>query len=113
MKPAPHRVVRSADSPLDGQIPVSSLGDLAQATLSSHATIVSTIMSSIFPQLQNGILDQLIGQQAILDDVQLLGFLQHLLGNQTGAFPIPKTMSPQQVAELIKVYICGRKITQL
>lgn len=97
------RSVHNTFGDLDN-LPASAQNMFAD-TQSEHAAFVSTIMSAVLSREESGIFDELLNQKAVMEDGDVAGFIQHFFGNQTGSFPIPKTLTPQQVAEILKVSV--------
>jgi hypothetical protein len=74
-----------------------------KTSLLEHSVLVSQFMSEMIPDFKNGILHRLMNQSALWNDSTFTGFLFHFLGIEAGEFPLPKTLSPEEVAELLKV----------
>lgn len=73
-----------------------------------HSVLISQIISEMIPDFNNGIIHRLKNQSALWNDPKFTGFLFHFLGiasGQSGQFPLPQTLSPEEVAEIIKVLL--------
>ena len=79
--------------------------DLAEQYLSSNITsdLVKSAMSKILPHFNSGFLMQIMGEPALMQDKKLIGFLLQLTGQSGGDLDYPESLSPQEIAELLKV----------
>ncbi|XP_053393737.1 ATP-binding cassette sub-family A member 2-like isoform X2 [Mercenaria mercenaria] len=78
---------------------------MPKTSLLDHANLITQLMSEMVPDFQHGILHRLMNQSALWNDSKFTGFLFHYLGIEAGQFPIPKTLSPEEVAEILKLLL--------
>ena len=84
-----------------------SLKDFAEEHLASSVTsdFLKSAIPKILPTLNSGFLMQLMGEPALMHDKKLIGFLLHLTDQSGGDFDYPESLSPQEIAELLKVWV--------
>lgn len=95
---SPLRVRRSLEDP--------NLGELSEHYLANNLTsdLIKSVMSQMMPSFQNGLLFELMEEPALMHDKKLIGFLVQLM-SQSGDLDFPETLSPQEIAEILKLIV--------
>ena len=75
--------------------------------LSDYSDAIKAGLAEVFPNFQNGLLSELIREPALWHDKKLIGFLLQLI-SQSGNLDYPQTLSPNEIAELLKVSLLWR-----
>ena len=78
--------------------------ELSKHYLANNLTsdLIQSVMSKLMPSFQDGLLFEMMQEPALMHDRKLIGFLLQL-ADQSGDLDFPQTLSPQEIAEILKV----------
>ena len=83
--------------------------DFSTDMMSNYSDLIKSALSEMIPDFENGLLSELMMEPALWHDKKLIGFLLQVI-SQSGSLDFPQTLSPSEIAEILKVcmfaFIC-------